>query len=65
MSEPVKDLKKELSAFTRKAKRIVARIAKSRDELRDLVYEYTSILESADEAHDCFEDGLDRLSQYL
>lgn len=50
--------------FAKKARRIVDRIAKNRDDLRSLLSEYTEILESTEDAHDEFERALDTLSQF-
>jgi hypothetical protein len=42
-----------------------AKIAASRDRLRDLVSDIEDIVQSADDALDSFNYGVDRLSEYL
>ena len=56
---------KTVKSFHREAKAILAKIAAERDKLRDLLWEYDSILEDVGSAHDDFERALDTLSQYL
>lgn len=49
--------------FKKKAEAIIDRIAKAKDELWDLIDEYRQIAEDSDEALNCFESGLQTLSQ--
>ena len=59
------ETKRVLKAFHKKAKVIVDRIGKDRDELRTLVEDYTDILQTVDDAHEGFDSALDTLSQLL
>jgi hypothetical protein len=59
------ELKRAVKLFRDRAKEIFARIAEARDDLRNLVGECDSLLESCDDAAQSIEDGLDTLSQYI
>ncbi len=59
------DLKKKLGSFKREATKILARLSKDRDDLRNLLGDYQDILDSADAGAEDFEAGLDKLSELL
>jgi ABC-type transporter Mla subunit MlaD len=55
----------ERDAFVKKARAIVDRMAKARDELRALVEEYESVLEYMDDSIEDFDRVLDHLSEII
>ncbi len=57
--------KKVIAAFRKKAQVIINRMAKDREALRDLVYEYNEILDAVDDGIREFEDGIDRISELI
>lgn len=58
-------LPSDLRTFKKQAQAIIDRIARDRDELRDLISDYSDILESCDDAARDFESGIESLSRLL
>jgi septal ring factor EnvC (AmiA/AmiB activator) len=56
---------KKLKQSIKDIRKCINVIAVERDKLRDIIEEAEEIAESADEAVSDFQDGLDKLSQYL
>jgi flagellar hook-associated protein FlgK len=54
-----------ITQFQKKAAAIVGRIARDRDKLRDLLDDYEAVLEDIDEAKECWDTGLETISQLL
>lgn len=58
-----RDVTKSVDDFCKKMRRLVVRIKKTRDELRDLLSEYRDVLLPVEVAE--FESAINGLSQYI
>lgn len=51
--------------FVKEARAIVKRMAADRDKLRELISEYTEVIESVDSVQDDLERALDTISEHI